>query len=109
MSPNKENRREGRRTGCNAEMEWTYFNRQEVAEGRLLNSSRSGGCIESPREAKVPSAVFLRLKRCLPKIGDTSGREVLRTTALAEVKWCQSLPGEKEPYYAIGWKYVNWY
>lgn len=109
MSPNKENRREGRIAGCDAEMEWTYFNRQEGTESRLLNASRSGGCIESLREAKVPSTVLLRIKRCLSKIGDAPGREVLRTAALAEVKWCRSFAGEKGPYYAIGLKYVNWY
>jgi hypothetical protein len=109
MGPNKENRRENRRAACDAEMEWTYFNRQEGVESRLLNASRSGGCIESPREVRVPSTVFLRLKRCFAKTGEAPARERVRTAAIAEVKWCRSLSGEKGPCYAIGLKYVNWY
>ena len=110
MSPNKENRGEGRIAGCDAEMEWTYFNRQEGTKSRLLNASRSGGCIESPREAKVPSTVLLRIKRCFTKTVETSLSETLvRNTALAEVKWCRLLPGEKNRCYAMGLKYVSWY
>jgi hypothetical protein len=109
MGFNKEKRRENRRGGCDAEMEWTYFNRQEGAESRLLNFSHSGGCIDSPREAKAPSTVLLRLKRCFAKTRGAPAGEGVRTTALAEVKWCRSLPGEKAPRYAIGLKYVNWY
>jgi hypothetical protein len=109
MNPNKEKRHESRRADCNAEMEWTYFNKQKRAESRLLNASRSGGCIESSREAKVPSAVLLRLKRCIAETGEAPAREAVRTAALAEVKWCRSLPGEKGSRYAIGLKYVDWY
>jgi hypothetical protein len=105
----KEKRCEKRTDGCDAEMEWTYFNRQEGTKSRLLNFSHSGGCIESPLEAKAPSTVLLRLKRCSTKTGEAPAQEVVRNTALAAVKWCRSLPGEKAARYAIGLKYVDWY
>jgi hypothetical protein len=109
MSPKKENRFEHRRGGCDAEMEWTYFNRQEGVEGRLLNASRSGGCIESPREVRVPSTVLLRLKRCNAMAGEAQARVGVRSATLADVKWCRPLSGGEKPLYAIGVKYIDGY
>lgn len=65
MSPEHERRCEGR-SGCEAEVEWAYFNRSESLDGRLLNVSAGGGCLESPLEVTGRCTLLVRLKRCSP-------------------------------------------
>ena len=108
MNPGNEKRRETR-SGCEAEVEWTHFNRPEGVEGRLLNVSRGGGCIESAQEVTTRCTLLVRLKRRATGSGKATGREGLRCTGLADVKWCQEILGKKEPRYLIGLKYVDWY
>jgi hypothetical protein len=108
MNPENENRRENR-FGCEAEVEWTYFNRPEGVEGRLLNFSGDGGCIESAQEVTARCTLLVRLKRSAAGSGKATGREGLRSAGLADVRWCRAIAGKKAPRYAIGLKYVKWY
>jgi hypothetical protein len=104
MNSENEKRRETR-LGCEAEVEWTYFNRPDSVEGRLLNVSRGGGCIESARAVSGCCTLLVRLKPS----SSGAGREGLRNTGLADVKWCRVIAGKKEPAYLIGLKYLNWH
>jgi len=108
MNPENENRRENR-FGCEAEVEWTYFNRPECVEGRLLNFSGDGGCIESAQEVTGRCTLLVHLKRSAAGSGKAAGREGLRSAGLADVRWCRAIAGKKAPRYAIGLKYVKWY
>lgn len=107
MNPKNEKRCE-RRSGCEAEVEWGYFNRSQCIDGRLLNVSPGGVCLESPLEVTGRCTLSIRLKRCSPQSYETKSGEGLRSAGLADVKWCCSLSKtEKAARYAIGLKYIH--
>jgi DNA-binding NarL/FixJ family response regulator len=94
-----EQRRE-RRQPCDCNILWTYFNRENFVAAKMLNCTRSGCYFETPQHLTSRSTVLIRLEKCASGSEDTTVG-ALRSTAVAEVKWCQ----KRNDVYGVGVRY----
>lgn len=81
----------------------TKFHRE--FESVTFNHSKGGMCFEAVEAFKPGTTLFIR-------VGDSSVAKVydgnwnhLRTSTLAEVKWCRELPDERRACYCVGVRY----
>jgi hypothetical protein len=81
----------------------TRFHREHAS--MTFNHSRSGMCMEASEPCRPGSVLYIRLSNA--KIDEVyhADRKYLRTTSLAEVKWCREHPDKFGTYYRIGVKY----
>lgn len=93
------------RHGCDAAVEWAYFNKGESFSARMLNFSKGGGYFVSGQPLLPGATILIRL-RAVDAPGPAPGeRGALRTTALGEVKWCRELSGTATGWFGIGVRY----
>lgn len=71
-----------------------------------FNHSKDGMCMEASEPCRPGSVLFIRLGAA--EIDDVyhANRRHLRTTALAEVKWCREHSDKFGTYYRIGVRYL---
>ncbi len=74
------------RLGCDCAVVWAYFNKSDFSAGRLIDCSRNGCLFETPVAVLPGSTVLIRLES-LPALHPPQ-KECLRSSAMAEVKWC---------------------
>ena len=81
----------------------TRFHREQAS--MTFNHSRTGMCMEASEPCRPGSILFIRLSNA--KIDEVyqQNRKYLRTTTLAEVKWCREHRDKFGTYYRIGVKY----
>lgn len=103
MERNTEKRCENRR-GCDAAIEWAYFNKGDFFGARLLNFSQGGGYFVSGQPLLPGATILIRLRQFDPARAESSDSG-LRTTALGEVKWCRELFGDPAVRFGIGVRY----
>ena len=71
-----------------------------------FNHSKGGMCMEASEPCRPGSVLFIRLGNAeIDEIYHVT-RKYLRTTALAEVKWCREHSDKFGTYYRIGVKYL---
>jgi len=80
------------------------FHREHTS--MTFNHSKNGMCMEASEPYWPGSVLFIRLGNA--KIDDVYhiNRKYLRTTALAEVKWCREHRDKFGTYYRLGVKYL---
>ena len=80
------------------------FHREHTS--MTFNHSKNGMCMEASEPCRPGSVLFIRLGSA--KIDDVYhvNRKYLRTTALAEVKWCREHRDKFGIYYRLGVKYL---
>lgn len=104
--PVDRDKRNGKRLRYNATMRFSYFNKIRSHQAQLQNYGDEGICFKSKVTLQPGVTVFIRLRNdqhCNPHGAEGRG---LPSTILAEVKWCQEIPGETEPFYEIGAKFL---
>lgn len=104
MVPSHEKRSESRQR-CHAEVTWAYFNTANFHSGRMVNVSRGGGYLVTESPAMPGASVFIRVEKVLDTSGLSAAEEVIRSTALGEVKWCRELHEEGQTRFGIGFRY----
>jgi hypothetical protein len=79
------------------------FHREHAS--MTFNHSRGGMCMEASEPCSLGSVLFIRLGNA--KIDEIYhiNRKYLRTTTLAEVRWCSEHQDKFGTYYRIGVKY----
>jgi DNA-binding NarL/FixJ family response regulator len=93
-------KRREQRQPCDCNIVWAYFNQEKFASAKMLNCSRSGCYFETPHSLSSRSTVLIRVGTCTTRVDDTT-IEALRSTAVAEVKWCQ----KRNDVYGVGVRY----
>lgn len=79
------------------------FHRENAS--MTFNHSKSGMCMEASESCRPGSVLFIRLRNAEIDEIYHINRKYLRTTALAEVKWCREDRDKFGSYYRIGVKY----
>lgn len=100
-------RRSDDRQSCEAKIQWTYFNAPDAYDARLVNVSHGGGRFESAQAAIPGATLHIRVQR-LNLAGSQNGTEIVqavRTTALAEVKWCREAGSISQRFFEVGFRY----
>jgi hypothetical protein len=103
-SPIREQRVD-RRKDCSVPVVWIYFNASKHFDGRMVDVSARGGCVESNQSVTPGSAVLVRLMS-----SDGSGTDwIIHSALLAEVKWCLTLPQQSAYNYRFGVKCFEYF
>ena len=95
------------RHGYDAEIAFSYFNKKHSYNAEILNFGLGGMCFKSNLALQPGATICIRFIKNHPD-GSSSGYcEGLRSVALAEIKWCNELPGSEASYYGVGAKYFG--
>ena len=78
-----------------------------TADGIMRNFSEGGSYIESSRDFKLGTILYLRMLRYPPVSLSPGADTQLRSICLAEVKWRQDVSGENTIQYGFGLKYLD--
>jgi hypothetical protein len=95
------------RHNCEAITKWSYFNQNNLSDGKILNFSRSGIYLMSDQPIKAGTTIFFRLEILLSGTWGSSDQGWLRTISIGEVKWCKELVGNIGGCYGIGVQYTD--
>ena len=103
----KKEKRTDERFASNAAITFSYFSTKNWAEKRsvTLNLSAGGMCFESMHSFKRGADLYIHTAPN-PEMGSGIGRwDLLRTSTLAEVRWCREMIREDGTRYSTGVKY----
>ena len=103
----RQDQRQEERFTSHAPLIFTYFSTRFHREqaSMTFNHSRTGMCMEAPEPCRPGSILFIRLSNAkIDEVYDLNHKH-LRTTTLAEVKWCREHQDKFGTYYRIGVKY----
>ena len=93
------------RRNCNALIAFSYFNQTSSYDAKVLNCGAGGMYFQTSFFLQPGSTVCIRVKD-YPNSGSLENNaEVLGCMNLAEVKWCNELPGAESAAYGVGVKY----
>ncbi len=102
-------RRSGERQRRRLGLTISVFNREAFFDAELCDFGPGGMGMESERRLSAGTSIYVRLV-FRPTAGTAAaGAEPLRTSTLAEVKWCRELADERPPRYRIGVRYYIYY
>ena len=90
-----------------ADIAFSYFNKKNSYNAEILNLGMGGMCFKSNLSLQPGATVCIRLKKNNPNGTCSDYCEGLRSVALAEIKWCNELPGSEASYYGVGAKYFG--
>jgi hypothetical protein len=104
---NFQEKRANQRCRHEAVVTCAHFNSDRFYRAQTTNHSREGISFESDFPLKPGSDIYIRVENytpnaSVPKVCCCGG---IRHIALAEVKWCNELPGRGGCHYQIGLKY----
>ena len=92
---------------CPADIAFSYFNKEHSYNAEILNLGMGGMCFRSNLWLLPGATVYIRLIKTHPNGICAGSCEGLRSVTLAEVKWCNELPGATALPYGVGVKYFN--
>ena len=98
---NTEKRRQVRHK-CEADIEWSYFNRTVNFDAKLLNFSEGGIYFETGHDLKPGATIFLKMDMVSSNNIHPLDPERPRSVSLGEVKWCVDLSGSDQSNYGVG-------
>ena len=103
----KKEKRADERFASNATIIFSYFSTKNWAENRsvTLNLSAGGICFESGHSLKPGSNLYIRIEQNPPTVSGIGNWDLLCTSTLAQVRWCQETTHEDGTCYRIGVKY----
>jgi hypothetical protein len=107
MMDKKEKRAE-ERFDAHAGIIFSYFSTKNWAEERsvALNLSASGMCFESRHSFKPGADLYIRTGPNQDTVSGIDSWDLLRTSTLAEVRWCREMIREDCTCYSTGVKYI---
>ena len=97
-----EKRRMEERYNCEAKIKWSYFNKGNFYDAKILNFSRNGIYIETPHEIKPRTTILIRAETLLSKNMRSDESLLLRTVFLADVKWCNESSKDGVSNFGVG-------
>ena len=98
-------KRNAKRHGCNGEIIWSYFNKNDYFKACTLNFSLDGSYFETDRALSAGATVLVRVLNCIDHNNRSKAPECIRWNALGEVKWCRELTRGEQGHYGIGVRY----
>jgi hypothetical protein len=98
-------KRAGERHGYSADIAVSYFNEEPAYHAEILNLGTGGMCFKSNLALQPGSTICVRLKNSHQNGSCTGYCEGIRSVALADVKWCNEIPGTRPSSYGVGVKY----
>jgi hypothetical protein len=104
-----EERRRVRRHCLRLPLTMSVFNQGSVMPAQVVSYGQDGICAETHHRILPGTSIHLRID--ISQAADV-GKAILqglRTTALGEVKWCQTLGQGHEPLYRVGIRYYPHY
>ena len=102
---NNSDKRAFERCNCNALIAFSYFNQTNSYDAKVLNYGAGGMCFQSNLFLRPGATVCIRVKEIQFFGSLKDNGECLRCMSLAEVKWCNELPGAESAAYGVGVKY----
>jgi len=106
--PDKKEKRADQRFASNAAIIYTCFSIKNWAENysEALNISSNGMCFESRYSFKPHADLYIRTGQKPETVSGIRNWNLLRTSTLAEVRWCREIAYEDGTRYNIGVKYL---
>ena len=80
-------RRHHQRRDCRADIQWSYFNREQRYQGTMHNYSSSGAYIEATRRLTPGATILLHTGKIIIACEKTDGCLSPNATIFAEIKW----------------------
>jgi hypothetical protein len=104
----KKEKRTGERFTSNAAIIFCIFSTKNWTENRsvTLNISAGGMCFESRHSLKPHANLYIRTGQNPEMVSNIPNWHLLRTSTLAEVRWCREISDEDNCGYSIGVKYL---
>ena len=93
------------RRSCNALIALSYFNKANSYDAKVQNYGMGGMCLQSNLFLKPGATVCIRVREYPSSGALPDSADCLRWMSLAEVKWCNELPGTESASYSVGVKY----
>jgi len=104
MDDTLDKRASGRST-CNALISFSHFNQLPSYDAKILNYGAGGMCFQSSHFLRPGAILCIRLKEGQSFASLEDNGNGLRCISLAEVKWCNEMPGTESITYGVGVKY----
>jgi len=102
---NNSDKRAFERRNCNASMVFSYINQTKSYDAKVLNCSAGGICFQSSRYLQPGATVCIRVKEFQCSDSPEETADGLHCMSIADVKWCNELPGADSAAYGVGVKY----
>jgi hypothetical protein len=104
----KKEKRADERFASNTAVIFSYFSTKNWVENPsvTLNLSAGGMCFESRHSFKPHADLYIRTGQKPETVSGIRNRNLLRTSTLAEVRWCREISHEDGTRYSIGVKYL---
>jgi len=90
------------RRNCNALIAFSYFNQTNSYDAKVLNYGAGGMCFQSNFFLQPGATVCIRVKEFQFFSSQKDNGDGLRCMSIAEVKWCNELPGAESDAYDVG-------
>jgi len=104
-----EERRRIRRHCLRIPLTMSVFNQGAVMPAQMISYSQDGICAETHHRILPGTSIHLRIDMSQAADVGKAILQGLRTTALGEVKWCQTLGHGRGPLYRVGIRYYPHY
>ena len=103
----KEDKRADERFASNAAIFFTCFSTENWREecAVTFNLSAGGMCFESRHSFKPGLDLYIRAGQNSETVSGNGNCDLLRSSTLAEVRWCRGMTREDGTWYSIGVKY----
>jgi hypothetical protein len=104
---NRKEKRANERFASDTTIIYSNFSTNNWSENRsvALNISAGGMCFESRSPFKPHAHLYIRTAQDPATVSGSRSWNLLRTSTLAEVRWCQEIPCQDSRRYNIGVKY----
>ena len=104
----KREKRANERFASRSAVIFSYFSSKNWTENQssTLNISAGGMCFESRHSFKPHANLYIRTGQNPQGVSNIHNWHLLRTSTLAEVRWCRELSREDATWYSIGVKYL---
>ena len=103
----KEEKRGCERWNYTAPIAFSYFNKNSCFDAQSLNHCMGGMCFKSSISLRPKTTLYIRTKQLHSQDTFTDARNGLRTSTLAEVKWCEEILDRGTFSYKVGVKYYG--
>ena len=106
--PKKSDKRANERLPSHASIIFSNFSTKNWHENPsvTLNLSAGGMCFESRHSFKPGADLYIRAGQNPATVWESGHSDLLRTSTLAEVRWCRETTREDKTCYRIGVKYI---
>jgi hypothetical protein len=96
------------RLASNATIIFSYFSTKNWAENcsKMLNLSAGGMCFESRHSFKPGANLYICTEQNPETLSGIVNWDLLRTSTLAQVRWCRKNTREDGTFYSVGIKYL---